>query len=63
MSMNVQSSHGPVKQAEIQAVIIRKNGDRIELGRICYYHKNPLRRWAWELANWFKRVILRRGRP
>lgn len=48
---------GPLKQAEIQAVIIRKDGTRVELGRIAYWHKNPLRVWAWNVGQWFKRIF------
>ncbi len=59
MGMEVGQGFGPVKKAEIEAVIIRKDGTRVDLGRIAYWHKNPLRRWAWNLAEWLKRVKVR----
>lgn len=62
MGMEIGSGRGPVKQAEIQAVIIRADGTRIELGRIAYYHRNPFKRWAWEIGNFFKRRF-GKGRP
>jgi len=33
-----------VKEAQIEAVIIRADGSREELGTVSYYHKNPLKR-------------------
>jgi hypothetical protein len=38
-----------VKEAQIQAVVIRADGTREDLGTISYFHKNPLRRWFWRL--------------
>ncbi|CAA2139567.1 hypothetical protein [Hyphomicrobium sp. ghe19] len=38
-----------VKEAQIQAVVIRADGSREDLGTISYFHKNPLRRWLWRL--------------
>jgi hypothetical protein len=38
-----------VKEAQIQAVVIRADGTREDLGTISYFHKNPLRRWLWRL--------------
>jgi hypothetical protein len=43
------------KEASIEAVVIRVNGDIENLGTICYYHRNPLRRLAWRLAAIMKR--------
>ena len=37
------------EKAEIQAVVIRADGTREDLGTIAYYHKNPLKRWFWNL--------------
>lgn len=47
----------PVKQASIAAVVIRADGTREDLGVIAYYHKNPLRRWAWSLKQLFKQLF------
>ena len=38
-----------IKEAQIQAVVIRADGTREDLGVISYYHKNPLKRWIWRL--------------
>lgn len=43
-----------VKEAQIQAVIIRANGDREDLGTIAYYHKNPLKRLQFRLKELFR---------
>jgi len=41
-----------LKQATIEAVVIRANGKREDLGVVSYWHKNPLRRLAWRLRLW-----------
>lgn len=38
-----------IEEARIQAVVIRADGRREDLGMISYYHRNPLRRWLWRL--------------
>lgn len=38
-----------IKEAQIQAVVIRANGTREDLGTISYYHRNVVRRWFWRL--------------
>ena len=38
-----------IKQATIEAVVIRADGTREELGTISYWHKNPIRRLLWKL--------------
>lgn len=40
---------GRVKSSQIDAVVIRIDGSRQDLGTIAYYHRNPLRRLAWRL--------------
>ncbi|MDR3473320.1 MAG: hypothetical protein P4M09_16800 [Devosia sp.] len=42
------------KRAEISAVITRADGRIEDLGTISYWHRNPLRRWAWNIGHWFK---------
>lgn len=39
------------KQVErsISAVVTRADGSVEDLGVIAYWHRNPLRRWAWRL--------------
>jgi hypothetical protein len=46
-----QKTKVPVSEASISAVIIRGDGTRETLGTIAYYHKNPLRRWWWQVKN------------
>lgn len=43
-----------VKKMEISAVIIRADGSKEDLGTICYWSKNPFKRFAW----WIKRKIV-----
>lgn len=45
---------GEVKEAVISAVVTRADGRVEDLGELCYWHKNPLKRWAWALRNWLK---------
>lgn len=40
-----------VKEAQIEAVVIRADGTRENLGTIAYFHKNPLRRFLWRLKD------------
>ncbi len=39
------------REASIEAVIIRADGSREDLGVIAYYHRNPLRRLWWRLTH------------
>lgn len=39
-----------VESIEIEAVVIRANGTREDLGTIVAWHKNPLRRLVWRLT-------------
>lgn len=45
--MPEQTAKTDVQQAEIQAVVIRADGSREDLGVIAYYHRNPLKRALW----------------
>lgn len=40
---------GQVKSAELSVVVIRADGTVEDHGTVAYYHRNPLRRWAWSL--------------
>lgn len=44
----------PVRAATIEAVVIRADGTRQALGIIAFYHRNPLRRWAWRISRLLK---------
>jgi len=48
--------HGIVglKSAQLEAVIIRKDGTREDLGVISYWNRNPLRRLHWHVAQWLR---------
>lgn len=42
-----------VREASIQAVIIRKDGSREDLGVVSYWHRNPFKRLWWTIKqNW-----------
>lgn len=45
-----------VKSASISATVIRNDGTREELGVVSYWHRNPLKRWAW----WIRQNIFGR---
>jgi hypothetical protein len=47
--MAAVSAKSHVREASIEAVITRANGTVENLGMISYYHRNPLRRFAWQL--------------
>lgn len=48
-------ANSDIKSAEIQAVIIRADGTKQDLGTIAYYHRNPLKRFAFWLKTKLKR--------
>jgi hypothetical protein len=41
---------GEVKEALIEAVVIRADGTREDLGVVSYWHRNPLKRLIWRLG-------------
>jgi hypothetical protein len=48
------NSNAPVKSAEIFAVVIRADGRREDLGRISFWHRNPLVRIWWWIQAWIR---------
>jgi hypothetical protein len=44
------------QEQTIRARIIRADGTIEELGVVSYYHKNPLRRWAWRIGQLFRKL-------
>ena len=48
--MNDTLARQGVRQTRVEAVVIRADGTREELGAIAYWHRNPLARWAWRLG-------------
>ncbi len=51
-----------VKEASIAAVVIRADGTREDLGVISYYHRNPLKRIAWNVKKRLRRTHGDKGR-
>jgi hypothetical protein len=43
----VKVAHTDAKEASIEAVVIRADGSRENLGTIAYWHRNPVRRLWW----------------
>lgn len=43
------NSKGRVQSITWEAVVTRADGTVEDLGRIAYYHRNPLKRWAWAI--------------
>lgn len=48
-----------VKEAKIHAVVTRADGTKEDRGVVAYWHRNPLRRWAWRLGRFRERVVKR----
>lgn len=42
----------PCKSITLEAVVIRADGSRQDLGAIAYYHRNPLMRAAYHIKRW-----------
>jgi hypothetical protein len=40
-----------LKQAQIEAVVIRKDGRQEDLGVVSYWNRNPIRRVWWRLTH------------
>ena len=47
--MSDQTARTNVKEASIEAIVIRADGRVEKLGVVSYYHKNPLKRAVWAL--------------
>lgn len=52
----IQMAKGLLKSSEVQAVIIRADGTREELGTIAYWHRNPLKRIWFYISKQFRRI-------
>lgn len=57
--MSSMTTAAPVEEASIELTIIRKDGKRVNLGRVAYTHKNPVRSY---LVNFYIRRKLARLR-
>lgn len=40
---------GDVQEVEVEALILRADGTLERLGRVAYWHRNPLRRLFWRI--------------
>jgi len=52
----IQSAKGLLKSSEVQAVIIRADGTREELGTIAYWHRNPFKRLWFFITKQIRRI-------
>lgn len=48
--MNAAAKSGPT-EVIWEAVVIRADGSREDLGEIAHYYRNPFRRLLWKLRN------------
>lgn len=55
MSMIVTGAKA--RKSTVEAVIIRADGTRENLGIIAYYHRNPLMRLIWKIKQAIKGII------
>jgi hypothetical protein len=46
--MGGMTSKTKAREASIEAVVIRADGSRENLGTIAYWHRNPVRRLWWQ---------------
>lgn len=49
--MSDLTARSHLREASIDAVVIRADGTREELGTVAYWHRNPLRRLWWRITN------------
>lgn len=52
--MAEQRAHAGVKQIKLQAVVIRADGTREDLGTVAYWHRNPLKRLWHNIKQHFR---------
>ncbi len=41
-----------IVEATIEAVVIRADGTRENLGEVSYWHRNPFKRLLWRVKRW-----------
>lgn len=54
--MSSQVTRGRMREQSLRAVVTRADGRREELGVISYWHRNPLKRWAWKAGRMLRRL-------
>lgn len=42
------------KEASIEITVIRADGTVENLGVVSYWHRNPLKRWLWNIKKFFR---------
>ena len=52
--MTAVAANAKPKEATISAVVIRADGTREDLGIVCYWHRNPIKRWLFALRRALK---------
>lgn len=58
MIETIASGTSKPRAAEVQAVVIRADGTREDLGVIAYWHRNPLKRlWFFIRKNLLGRIV------
>lgn len=43
------AAKGKAKSVELEITVIRADGTVENYGTVAYWHRNPLKRWAWKL--------------
>jgi hypothetical protein len=51
--MSIVVSDARAREASIELVIIRADGSRENVGVVSYWHRNPFKRFAWRVRNFF----------
>lgn len=44
------------ESAELRIVVHRADGRVEDLGTVAYWHKNPLKRWAWKIKHFLAKL-------
>jgi hypothetical protein len=53
----ISSASAGVESMSVEAVVIRADGTREDLGQIAYWNRNPLKRLAWRIRRLFGRIF------
>jgi hypothetical protein len=51
----MQFANVNAKEIKLEAIVIRADGTRENLGVIDYWHQNPLKRFVWKLKKLLER--------
>ena len=55
------SAAANARMVSMEAKIIRANGTVEDLGTIAYWHRNPLKRMAWSMGRFVRRIFAVKG--